>query len=445
MKLPWLSFQSKADAYILQEQTEAFSSLNLNHHQRPIFVTICGKKNKRSVVKSPTLSSNAALKQSIHFISFFQDDQSGENEYPLVLFDCDIDSSNGIIKSDLGATTHMRDFSFPNPDGRRLMSVDLKKKLCTKVLTPFSHVVCYFANDLGGVRGVAYLMAEYANTAQPSDLPSSALPHVLVVFKATSRSLDPGLAEANLLERIKNAMLSRKCSDGSERNLTEADIDASFRSISVLELQGHRDQLSGSRAFQRRLNSLVEDAHSARRSMQDPWTFQFVPPTAGARILSLDGGGIRGVVPLVYLRKIEEHISGFGAPIQDYFDLVCGTSAGGLIIMGLFLMQWSSEQCLQQFEELAAQTFKRRRYNSGIFTRMQELVLSYLNDCRYSSEAIEKAFYASFGTSPTMFNPLRRDTKVAVTTTTARDVVPCIFSNYNGTERPKQIGKLDLV
>lgn len=39
-----------------------------------------------------------------------------------------------------------------------------------------------------------------------------------------------------------------------------------------------------------------------------------------------------------------------------------------------------------------------------------------------------------------MFNPLRNNTKVAVTTTTTTDSVPCLFTNYNGRLRPAGVG-----
>lgn len=51
------------------------------------------------------------------------------------------------------------------------------------------------------------------------------------------------------------------------------------------------------------------------------------PPTAGVRILSIDGGGCRAVIPLQFLKQLSNY-AGLECPIQDYFDLAFGTSSG---------------------------------------------------------------------------------------------------------------------
>ena len=51
------------------------------------------------------------------------------------------------------------------------------------------------------------------------------------------------------------------------------------------------------------------------------------PPTSGVRILTIDGGGIRGVVPLEFL-GILQRLLGPECMIQDMFDLAFGTSSG---------------------------------------------------------------------------------------------------------------------
>lgn len=82
--------------------------------------------------------------------------------------------------------------------------------------------------------------------------------------------------------------------------------------------------------------------------------FRYVPPTAGIRVLSLDGGGVRSIIPLMFLAHLERLLCRFCCFIKDYFDFVCGTSAGkmvttwkdplltrvgGLIVIGMFLLQ----------------------------------------------------------------------------------------------------------
>jgi uncharacterized protein len=60
-----------------------------------------------------------------------------------------------------------------------------------------------------------------------------------------------------------------------------------------------------------------------------------VPALRGCAVktlLSIDGGGIRGIIPAVILAEIEERT---GRPTAALFDLVAGTSTGGILALGL--------------------------------------------------------------------------------------------------------------
>lgn len=63
------------------------------------------------------------------------------------------------------------------------------------------------------------------------------------------------------------------------------------------------------------------------------------------KILSIDGGGIRGIIPAKILSLIEEKLNQEGKENQicDYFDLICGTSTGGIIAIGLALGMRASD------------------------------------------------------------------------------------------------------
>ncbi|XP_004501586.1 patatin-like protein 2 [Cicer arietinum] len=63
---------------------------------------------------------------------------------------------------------------------------------------------------------------------------------------------------------------------------------------------------------------------------------QIQPPTYGklVTILSIDGGGIRGIIPATILEYLEtqlQELDGESARLADYFDVITGTSTGGLV------------------------------------------------------------------------------------------------------------------
>ena len=79
------------------------------------------------------------------------------------------------------------------------------------------------------------------------------------------------------------------------------------------------------------------------------------------RILSLDGGGVRGAATIAFLEKLEAEISEIeGRPtrLAEWFDLIGGTSTGAIIAAALSLGYRASE--LNDFyRQLAPKIFKR--------------------------------------------------------------------------------------
>lgn len=65
------------------------------------------------------------------------------------------------------------------------------------------------------------------------------------------------------------------------------------------------------------------------RRVQQPW-----PAGKPFRILSIDGGGICGILPASILAELENRFLG-GGSIANHFDMIAGTSTGGIIALGL--------------------------------------------------------------------------------------------------------------
>ncbi|WP_145950061.1 CBASS cGAMP-activated phospholipase [Paenibacillus sp. Y412MC10] len=102
------------------------------------------------------------------------------------------------------------------------------------------------------------------------------------------------------------------------------------------------------------------------------------------KILSIDGGGIKGVFPASFLATIEEAV---GGNIGQYFDLIVGTSTGGIIALGL-ASGMSSKDVLRFYEESGPEIFKGNR------------VLRFVRQigvAKYSQKPLKDALTACFG------------------------------------------------
>ena len=79
------------------------------------------------------------------------------------------------------------------------------------------------------------------------------------------------------------------------------------------------------------------------------------------RMLTLDGGGVRGAITVAFLERIEEILHqrlGRHVPLGDWFDLIGGTSTGS-IIAGALALGYSVEDVKRFYLELAPRIFKR--------------------------------------------------------------------------------------
>ena len=108
------------------------------------------------------------------------------------------------------------------------------------------------------------------------------------------------------------------------------------------------------------------------------------------RILSIDGGGIRGVFPAAFLAGLEERYLD-GAPVSRYFDLIAGTSTGGVIAIGLGAGLRATE-LRDLYTERGCEIFPP----TNPISKKVHKGLSLFR-YRYNSEALRKILSDSFG------------------------------------------------
>lgn len=68
----------------------------------------------------------------------------------------------------------------------------------------------------------------------------------------------------------------------------------------------------------------------------------------------MDGGGMKGLATVQILKEIEK---GTGKQIHEMFDLICGTSTGGLLAVALGIKLMSLEKCEDIYKSLGKLVF----------------------------------------------------------------------------------------
>ncbi|KAE8453842.1 hypothetical protein EG329_007618 [Mollisiaceae sp. DMI_Dod_QoI] len=164
-----------------------------------------------------------------------------------------------------------------------------------------------------------------------------------------------------------------------------------------------------------------------------PWPIAVKPPHAGVRVLCLDGGGVRGIIELEILKLIQKKLPTL-IQIQSFFDLIVGTSTGGLVALGLGAKMWTVETCTKTFNELCTQAFQPHAFSN--WGTIGDMWNAY-HHSRYKTESLEqclKKAYCPSGRKQYLFGGQNTvecsSIKVAVVTTMIGGGA-AVVSNYN--------------
>ena len=148
------------------------------------------------------------------------------------------------------------------------------------------------------------------------------------------------------------------------------------------------------------------------------------------KILSIDGGGIRGVIPAVVLADIEHRT---GRPVTELFDLVAGTSTGGILALGLARPgdgggpAYDAAALVGLYEEHGATIFRRSPWRRFI-------ALENLLDEKFPADGLESVLRRYFGDT-TMSQAL---TEVLVTSYDIEHRQPYLFKRHKARSDPRR-------
>ncbi|CAM4491868.1 calcium-independent phospholipase A2-gamma [Caretta caretta] len=144
----------------------------------------------------------------------------------------------------------------------------------------------------------------------------------------------------------------------------------------------------------------------------------------GIRILTIDGGGTRGLVALQTLHKLEELT---GKPVHELFDYVCGVSTGAILAFMLGLFHIPLDECEELYHKLGSDVFKQ-----NVIVGTMKMGWSH---AFYDSDIWEKMLKERMGSDlmiETARNP--KCPKVAAVSTIVNRGTPLkafVFRNYN--------------
>ncbi|KAL8687035.1 MAG: hypothetical protein Q9224_005271, partial [Gallowayella concinna] len=144
-------------------------------------------------------------------------------------------------------------------------------------------------------------------------------------------------------------------------------------------------------------------------------------------------GGIRGIVELEVLKAIERQLPA-GIPIRSFFDLIVGTSTGGIIALGLGIEGWSTQTCIDHFERLCGTAFTpRKMHKIPVLDKLEVMNNDY---ARYKAKPFEKVLQETFSASTQplfggQYNNWQSSVRTAVTATSETGDQAVVLTNYN--------------
>ncbi|KAI3439704.1 Patatin [Psidium guajava] len=169
------------------------------------------------------------------------------------------------------------------------------------------------------------------------------------------------------------------------------------------------------------------------------------PPTYGnlITVLSIDGGGVRGIIPstiLAFLESVLQELDGEDARLADYFDVIAGTSTGGLVTAMLTAPNeknrplFAAKDIRSFYLEHSPKIFRQKR---GTWGRVRKLVKS-LRGPRYDGEYLHGLIRQKLGETRL------QDTlaHVVIPTFDIKRLQPTIFSSYEVTKSPSLNARL---
>jgi hypothetical protein len=237
----WLDLSGDPDDLSIDEHHQSYDVFRqfCAPKQNPQMVMLIGDGSKTRAIRylEPSLGDSGNHKKiCLHLLR-----NNTEAHSPILLADCELHNSLNLTaptesRTIVGAEQHALLWSRnARPDEFDLST--LAHLIYLRMLSPFATVICYFADDLGGTRAVAKILASWiaGSSDGPSDLPASTYPRV-VIFKSDDRaSFNEERATLDFVEELAVETNTQRLNGQPDETLA-AQLRQRFGGLHVLSL-----------------------------------------------------------------------------------------------------------------------------------------------------------------------------------------------------------------
>lgn len=143
------------------------------------------------------------------------------------------------------------------------------------------------------------------------------------------------------------------------------------------------------------------------------------------RILSLNGGGVRGIFQAVFLQKLSEKLP---KPFYSNFDLICGTSTGSIVGMAV-AFDISLDLIVSLYKEKGKSIFEKKSING------------FRRGPLYDQEILRNELTKVFGNKQLG----QAKTKILITSASIADYKHKVFSNFHSFVGDESLSAVDVI
>lgn len=299
------------------------------------------------------------------------------------------------------------------------------------------------------VGGQEYLLQKLGVQIAKQDVATSAGEAAAKAAKSSAAAVDPRPTfvrrQAKFVRKVDIDRTTRVCVSSIRGSLQSSYVsvkdgfdETENVRINLEELNNHLAQFPFAKGYATKLGVIPDIIRIRNNAANDPASLEIrlaakealvrlghvnTLPSKGIRILCIDGGGMKGVIALEVLRRLERQT---GKMIHELFDFMVGVSTGSIITSLLGIKKLTVDEVDDIYSRLGTEVFKQSLYDGvkGMVTHQ-----AYYDTQKF--ETILKSFTGEL----TMAGTSRFDSpKIAIVGSLVSDskgIVPYVFRNYN--------------